>query len=53
MTLTKQEKNALFELLDAMTNRCPEVWLPSLETPYYNAIFWNIFKKLRLELKGF
>ena len=53
MRLTKSEKQALFELLDIMTDRCPEASLPRLETSYYNELFWRMFKKLRLELKGF
>lgn len=46
MRLTKDEKEKLFELLDVMTDRCP------LGDDYLRA-FWSIFKKLRLELKGY
>lgn len=53
MRISKEEKEALFELLDVMTDRCPEVALDKFETPYYNKLYWSIFKKLRLEIKGF
>lgn len=53
MRLTKEEKEALFELTDVMTERCPQLGIDRLTTTYYNRIFWSVFKKLRLELKGF
>lgn len=53
MRLTKDEKTALFELLDTMTDRCPQAGIDKFTTERYNRTFWTIFKKLRLELKGF
>ncbi len=53
MRLTKDEKTALFELLDVMTDRCPQQGIDKFVTEEYNKTFWSIFKKLRLEIKGF
>lgn len=53
MRLNNKEKEALFELLDCMTDRCPELLLEKFENEKYNTLFWGMFKKLRLELKGF
>lgn len=53
MRLTKVKKERLFELLDVMTDRCPNMGITQFENSKDNAIFWSIFKKLRLELKGF
>lgn len=49
MRFTQEEKELMFEILDNLTDR----------TAYYEArdskqpILWNMFKKLRLELKGY
>lgn len=51
MKLTKNEKEALFELMDTMTDRC-HLNVDELGDRY-NSTYWNIFKKLRLELKGY
>lgn len=53
MRLTKDEKEKLFELLDVMTDRCPYVRLDMLLGDDYLRACWSMFKKLRLELKGF
>lgn len=51
MRLTKQEKERLFDLLDDVTDRClkNEKEMNEKDTK----IFWSIFLKLRMELKGF
>lgn len=53
MQLSKKEKNALFELMDVMTDRCPHVSIDRFDNDKSREIFWGIFKKLRLELRGF
>lgn len=53
MRLTKDEKEKLLELLDVMTDRCPAGSLNRLLDDDYLRAFWSIFKKLRLELKGY
>lgn len=53
MRLTKEEKEALLELVDVMTDRCPLVRIDMFFTPRYTMVFWSILKKLRLEVRGF
>ena len=53
MRLTKVEKEALFELLDTMTDRCPQVAIDRYCNEHYNNIFYGIFKKLRMEKLGY
>lgn len=53
MRLTKQEKERLFELLDVMTDRCPHLRIDEFVNDKDNKIFWLIFKKLRIEIKGY
>lgn len=53
MRFNKEEKEALFELLDIMTDRCPSINIDRFTTPHYNEIFWGMFRKLRVELKGY
>ena len=53
MRLTKDEKEKLFELLDVVTDGCPSGRLDVLWGGDYLRAYWSIFKKLRLELKGF
>jgi len=53
MRLTKDEKEKLFELLDVMTDRCPSVRLYMKLGDDNLRAYWSIYKKLRLELKGF
>ena len=53
MRLTKKEKERLFELLDVMTDRCPSLNIDKFTNDEDNKTFWSIFKKLRLEVKGF
>lgn len=53
MRLTKEEKERLFDLMDVMTDRCPSLNIDNFVNEKDNKLFWNIFKKLRMELKGF
>lgn len=53
MRLTKQEKERLLELLDVMTDRCPNIRIDEFVNDKDNKIFWAIFKKLRVEIKGY
>ena len=53
MRLTKKEKERLFELMDVMTDRVPTLRIDEFINDKDTAIFWGIFKKLRLELKGY
>lgn len=53
MRLTKSEKERLFALMDVMTDRCPQLNIDLFVNDKDSAIFWGIFKKLRMELKGF
>ena len=53
MRLTKKEKELLFNLTDVMTDRDPSLELYKFDNDHDREIFWSIFKKLRLELKGF
>lgn len=53
MRLTKEEKERLFDLLDVMTDRCPTMGITQFENSRDNALFCRIFKKLRLEIRGF
>lgn len=51
MRYTKEEKEVLFDLLDHMTDRWQNV--DKFDTPEFRDILYTMFKKLRLELKGF
>lgn len=53
MRLTQEEKERLFDLLDVMTDRCPKMRIDDFVNDEDTFIFWSIFKKLRLELKGY
>lgn len=53
MRLTKEEKQALFELTDVMTDRCPEISLDRITTEQHVRLYMSVFRKLRLELKHF
>lgn len=53
MRLTKDEKEKLFELLDVMTDRCPSVRLDMLLGDAYLRAYWSMFKKLRVEVRGY
>ena len=53
MKLTKTEKERLFDLLDCMTDRCPQSRIDDFVNDDDTRIFWGIFKKLRCELRGF
>lgn len=53
MRLTKKEKERLFELMDAMTDRCPSLSIRDFVNDEDTKLFWGIFKKLRLDLKGY
>lgn len=52
MRLNKDEKEALLELLDEITNRCP-LDIERFLSDYYTRTLWGIFKKLRFEVKGY
>ena len=53
MRLTKVEKERLYELLDVMTDRCPRLRIDDFINDKDTKIFWSIFKKLRLEVRGY
>lgn len=53
MRLTKDEKLLLFRLMDVMTDRCPELNISEFDSDWKRALFLSIFKKLRLEIKGY
>lgn len=53
MRLTKKEKESLFDLLDCVTDRGPHFRINDFVNQKDNVIFWNIFKKLRFEVKGY
>ena len=53
MRLTKEEKERLYELLDCMTDKCPKLRIDDFINDEDTHLFWGIFKKLRLELKGY
>lgn len=53
MRLTKKKKQVLFDLLDVMTDGCPMNGLMRVVSNAYSKEYWNIFKKLRMDLKGF
>ena len=52
MRLSKKEKIALYELLDVMTEQCPEAYVHKFDNEVDSEIFFGIFKKLRHELMG-
>lgn len=43
----------LFDLLDVMTDRCPTLNIDRFLTDEATRTLWNMFKKVRLELKGY
>ena len=53
MYFTKEEKNLMFELFDVMTDRCPELNISRFDNEKARQVLWTLFRKLRLELKGF
>ena len=53
MRFSDEEKKALFDLLDVMTDRCPQVKIDRLVNEGNQLLYWRMLKKLRLELKGF
>lgn len=52
MKLSKKEKNALFELMDVMSDSHPRNYIGKFFNDEDREIFSGIFKKLRLELRG-
>lgn len=50
MKLTKKEKEFLFDVLDNLTDRTHYCEIGNKEA---NEIAWPLFKKFRLEVKGF
>lgn len=53
MRLTNKEKERLLDLLDCMTDRCPKLKIDDFINDDDMSLFWGIFKKLRLEVKGY
>ena len=53
MRMTKLEKELLFDLLDCVTDRCTSMRIDDFMNDRDRAVFWGLFKKLRLELKGY
>ena len=53
MRLTKTEKERLLDLLDCITDRCPNLRIDDFVNDEDTKIFWGIFKKLRLEVRGY
>lgn len=53
MRLTKKEKERLYDLLDCITDYYPKLRIDEFINDDDSLLFWGIFKKLRLELKGF
>ena len=51
MRLTKAEKERLFDLMDRMSDRVQ--YIDEFDNDRDKDIFYGIFKKLRMELKGF
>ena len=51
MRLTKKEKETLYDLMDTMTDRCP--FIDKFDNVKDREIFYGIFRKLRVELKGY
>ena len=49
MRFTKEEKELMFEICDYLTDRTGNYEVRDSQRP----IIWNMFKKLRLELKGY
>lgn len=53
MRLTKKEKERLYDLLDCITDRWPKLRIDDFVNDEDTRIFWGIFKKLRLEIRGY
>lgn len=53
MRLTLKEKERLYELMDVLTDRSPHLSIDEFVNEEDNEIYWSIFRKLRLELKGY
>lgn len=53
MRLTKEEKERLMELLDVMSDRCPDISIGRFNNDRDRALFYRLFKMLRLELYGY
>lgn len=51
MYLTKKEKETLFELMDVMSDRCP--FIERFDNDYDKHLFYVIYRKLRVDLKGY
>lgn len=51
MRLTKAEKERLYELMDMMSSSVP--YIDEFDNDRDRNIFYQIFKKLRMEIKGF
>lgn len=53
MRLNKKEKERLLALLDCITDRCPKLRIDEFINDEDTKIFWEIFKKLRFEVRGY
>lgn len=53
MKLTMSEKERLFVLLNFITTKYADYDIDLFNDEYNRTVFWNILKKLRMELKGF
>lgn len=53
MYITKKEKEALLELTDVMSDRCPRASIDRFDSNYYRSIFYDVYKKLRFDIKGY
>lgn len=53
MKMNYEEKRLLLDLLDVMTDRCPECSLTRFLDEKPQSLLYGMFKKLRLELRGF
>lgn len=51
MRLTRKEKERLYDLMDVMTNRCPQLWINDFVNETDLKLFWGIFKKLRADIR--
>lgn len=48
--MTKHEAERLLELLDVITNRCPQLRIDEFTNTADNATFWEMYKRLKNEL---
>ena len=46
LKLSKYEAGRLLELLDVITNRCPQLRIDEFTNSTDNATFWDLYKRL-------